>query len=189
MSTERGRIRQAILALMLAAATAAQPAAAESALRPWPDKQPAPALALNDLDGQQWDIGRLRGKVIVLNFWASWCAPCVDEIPLLNDLAGDAVLADKLVILGINYKESVAAIRRFADAHPLRYPILRDVSGEAFRKWTAGVLPTTVLIGPDGRVRWRAMGELERSDGSLRQALDNMLQERGQAHAARDRQR
>jgi cytochrome c biogenesis protein CcmG/thiol:disulfide interchange protein DsbE len=152
--------------------------------RPWPDRLPVPQLKLVDLHGKEWTLESLRGKVVVLNFWASWCAPCVDELPILNDLAGSAG-ADELVVLGVNYKESADSVNRFAQAHPFRYPILRDRSGEAFKAWTSGVMPTTVLIDRGGRARWRVVGELAPDDPRFRKALDKMLE---RTSAARGRE-
>ena len=147
--------------------------AKEVMLRTWPDKTPTPALTLTDISGREWDLEDLRGKVVVLNFWASWCAPCVDEIPVLNKLADSA----GLVVLGVNYKESMAAIQRFSKDHPMGFPILRDRTGDAFKQWSSGVMPTTVLIDKDGRARWRIAGELSESDPRFRKVLDELLKQ------------
>ncbi|HJV49915.1 MAG TPA: TlpA disulfide reductase family protein [Noviherbaspirillum sp.] len=181
MSTGTVRARHAALALMAATALLAWcvPAAAASSLQPWPARLAPPALKLNDLDGREWDIAHLRGKVVVLNFWASWCAPCIDEIPLLNELATEAATAGELVVLGVNFKESATVIRRFSQEHAIRYPVLQDRAGDYFKKWSNGILPTTVLIDRDGRARWRVVGELDRSDGKLRDVLQEMLEGRG----------
>src|SRR5437868_1474012 len=72
--------------------------AKEASLRRWPDKVAAPALQLNDLEGRAWNAASLRGKVVVLNFWASWCAPCIDEMAYLNELASSEPMKDKLVV-------------------------------------------------------------------------------------------
>jgi thiol-disulfide isomerase/thioredoxin len=144
-------------------------------LRKWPEKSATPALKLTSTDGREWDLQQLRGKVVVLNYWASWCGPCVDELPLLNRLAEKN--PDKLAVLGVNYKESRSAIERFSAAHPIRYPILMDKTGEHFKTWSNGVMPTTVLIDRNGRARWRIVGELDESDPRFRQALDKLLTE------------
>lgn len=164
--------------MFTAAATIWQSSWAEApSLRRWPDRLPTPQLRAIDPDGRQWDVHGLRGKVVVLNFWASWCAPCVDEIPFLNDLAHSASMADKVVILGVNFKESASTVQRYATEHRIGFPILLDKSGEYFRKWTNGILPTTVLIDRQGRARWRVVGELDRKDDSVKQAIEKMLEE------------
>lgn len=161
--------------ILLACTLAADaPAAADSTqLRPWPaNTAPAP-FALADLGGKQWNLAGLRGKVVVLNFWASWCGPCVEELPILNALADQE--GDSLVVLGVNYKEPSWAVERFAREHPFRYPVLRDKTGEQFRRWTGGVMPTTVLIGRDGKPRWRAIGAISPTDPRFRAEIDKLL--------------
>lgn len=172
-----GRFLSGVIVLL--AVLSCQPSSArETYLRKWPDDIPTPTFNLIDLDGKQWNLQNLRGKVVVLNFWASWCAPCVDELPFLNDLAsGSEAAKGQLVILGVNFKESTPAIQRFLSAHSFRYPIVVDKTGEHFKKWTNGVMPTTILIGRDGRPRWRVVGELNPADESFKQALEKMLEE------------
>lgn len=179
--------RLLLASMPLLAALACQPASArEVNLRPWPGNVPAPAFKLSDLDGKQWDIESLRGKVVVLNFWASWCGPCIDELPFLNELAaGSEAAKGKLVILGVNFKESTPTIQRFTQEHHFRYPILVDKTGEHFKKWTSGIMPTTILIGQDGRPRWRAVGELDPSDAGFRQALEKLLEEPARGNTRR----
>jgi thiol-disulfide isomerase/thioredoxin len=165
--------------MVLLAALWCQPSSAEDMhLRKWPNGVPTPAFELTGLDGTQWNLQNLRGKVVVLNFWASWCAPCVDELPLLNELASDSrAVKGELLVLGVNYRESAPAIQRFLNEHSVRYPIAVDKTGDHFRKWTDGVMPTTILIGRDGRARWRVVGELNPADRSFRQALEKLLEE------------
>jgi thiol-disulfide isomerase/thioredoxin len=165
--------------IVLLAVLWCQPSSAREAyLRKWPDGVPTPALDLTGLDGKQWNLRGLRGKVVVLNFWASWCAPCVDELPILNELASDSQAAKgELLVLGVNYRESAPAIQRFLNEHSFRYPIVVDKTGDHFKKWTDGVMPTTILIGRDGRPRWRVVGELNPADRSFKQALGKLLEE------------
>ncbi len=181
------RIRRVVFALMLIAATAAWQSSwgGEPALQRWPNGTPTPSLELRDPDGREWKLHDLRGKVVVLNFWASWCAPCVDEIPFLNGLANDPALAGKVTVLGVNFKESTPTVRRFSQAHEFGYPVLLDKTGEAFKRWTSGVLPTTVLVDRNGHARWRSVGELDRTDSSLKDAIGKLLDGQELRHAGR----
>jgi thiol-disulfide isomerase/thioredoxin len=161
--------------ILLACALASPPSSANepSLLRPWPAATPAPQLVLVDATGKPWNLADLRGKVVVLNFWASWCGPCVEELPVLNKLAGEP--GGKLVVLGVNYKEPSWTVESFTREHRFAYPVLLDKTGAQFRRWTTGVMPTTVLIGPDGKPRWRITGAISADDRRLRAALDQLL--------------
>ena len=169
-------LRAACLLTACAAGLAGPAAAADSAvLKPWPARQKTPALRLSGLGGKDWDLAQLRGKVVVVNFWASWCGPCVDELPVLNQLA--AKDPARVAVIGANYKEPLDTIERFAAAHPFAYPVLRDRSGEMFKAWTAGVMPTTILVDRQGRARWRSAGEIGAGDTRLQRAIDTLLAE------------
>jgi len=168
----------AALALtVLAAPAAASAAPVDAVLRPWPARQPTPVLKLSTLDGQAWDLGRLRGKVVVVNFWASWCGPCVAELPVLSALAQRPAYRDKVAVVGVNYKESLDAINGFTAQRAIAYPVLRDRQGEMFKAWTAGVMPTTILVDRQGRARWRSVGEIDAADTGLQRSIDALLAE------------
>ena len=162
-----------VSAAVLLAAIAGPASAADAVLRPWPAARPTPALKLADLDGKEWNLAQLRGKVVVVNFWASWCGPCVDELPVLNALARQQ--PDRVAVIGVNYKEPLDSIASFSAAHPFSYPLLRDRSGDMFKGWTAGVMPTTILVDRQGRARWRSAGEIGAGDTRLKAAIDALL--------------
>ncbi|MDB5934129.1 MAG: TlpA family protein disulfide reductase [Massilia sp.] len=144
--------------------------------RTWPDKVATPPLVLVGMDGSSMDLHSLRGKVVILNFWASWCGPCVDELPVMNDLADNEGTGGKVVVIGVNYKESAPTIGKFSAEHPFRFPIFRDLSGTALKPWTGGVLPATILIDRTGRARWRVIGEFDKNDGAFQKALNRALE-------------
>jgi thiol-disulfide isomerase/thioredoxin len=151
--------------------------AKDAELRRMPGNMTLPMLKAVDLEGREWNAGDLRGKVVVLNFWASWCEPCQDELPYLNELANSGFAKGKVVVVGIDFKEPADTVRRFAGGHKVDYPVLIDKTGEQFRRWTNGVLPTTVIIDRSGRARWRISGAIDRNDTALKKALEKMLAE------------
>ena len=143
-------------------------------VRPWPADKPAPALALTDLDGKAWNLADLKGRPVLLNFWASWCEPCRAEMPSLELLATRHERAG-LVVLSVNYKEPVATIRHFLEALPFSLPILLDSDGEAAAAWTPRVFPTTVLIDRSGAPQHSVIGELDWMGGTAREMLGPLL--------------
>ena len=127
---------------------------------PWPSGQPAPVLTGTDRNGHVWRLSDLRGKAVLLNFWASWCEPCRAEMPALQTLA-EVYGPDKLVVLTVNFKESAAKVTQFVTSTDLRLPVLADPSGDIARRWGVNVFPTTMLIGADGQPRQRLRGEFD----------------------------
>jgi thiol-disulfide isomerase/thioredoxin len=174
---ERRTTRRRALGISLAAtASLAMPtlAQADHVLRPWPSDKPVPPFGLNDLDGKAWTLAALKGRPLVLNFWASWCGPCRAEMPSLELLATRHERAG-LVVLSINYKEPVATIKRFLEALPFSLPILLDSDGEAASAWTPRVFPTTVLIDRSGTPRASVIGELDWMGGIAREVIEPVL--------------
>ncbi len=169
--------RRAVLASALAAAAAlGAPGSARAAhtVRPWPAGRPTPALALTDLEGKAWSLAGLKGRAVVLNFWASWCEPCRAEMPSLERLARRHERAG-LVVLSVNYQETAPKIRQFLEQLPLSLPILLDRDGEAAGAWTPRVFPTTVLVDRDGQARASVIGELDWSGDTARALVAPLL--------------
>ena len=156
-------VRRRRLLAWLAASAAAWPVHAAPqglAPRPWPHGRPTPALDLPTLHGKRWQLAGARGKVVMLNFWASWCEPCRSEMPSLELLAL-AYEAQGLEVVTVNYRESPAAIDSFTELMPISLPILRDADGAAAKAWQVGVFPATIVVGRDGRARLTRVGEVD----------------------------
>lgn len=134
----------------------------------WPAGQPTPALRAPDLQGRMTDLASLRGKVVLVNFWASWCAPCRVEMPLLQAVP-EVLGEDRVAVLAINFKESPRTVTRFVASQQWQVPVLLDPPGEVARAWGVKVFPTTFLIDPQGQVRHVVRGEV---DWSQSVALD-----------------
>jgi thiol-disulfide isomerase/thioredoxin len=127
---------------------------------PWPARKATPTVMGTDTGGRLWRLADLRGKVVVINFWASWCAPCLQEMPSLQALTQHHA-ADKLVVLTVNLKESTSDVQQFAQRTGLTLPIVLDPQGATARAWGVSVFPTTVLVRPDGRVAESVRGALD----------------------------
>ncbi len=141
---------------------------------PWPVRKAVPPLAGTDLDGRLWRLADLRGKAVLINFWASWCGPCQTEMPSLQTLA-ELYGPDKLVVLAVNFKESEPVVQRYRQRTGFSLPVLLDPSGSIARAWGATVYPTTVLVGADGRVQGLVRGELDWSGLAAGKRVDALL--------------
>ena len=120
------------------------------------------AQTMNDVSGKPQSLAQYRGKPVVLNFWATWCAPCVEEMPELSTLSAEQ--AGKIHILGVGI-DSPSNISAFAAKHKISYPVFNaGMSGTDLARDfgnTGGGLPFTVLIGADGQVRKTYLGRLK----------------------------
>ena len=138
----------------------------------WPAHVPTPSIDAVDLQGKRWDASELAGKVVVLNFWATWCAPCKDELPTLQTLhdISDA----QTVVLTINVREPAARAARYMQSTGMTLPVIPDPKGELAKRWGVTVYPTTVLMAPNGQARWRVMGDVDWSGPQANQWLTDL---------------
>lgn len=120
---------------------------------------PAPDFSLLDADRKEWRLAALRGRVVVVNFWASWCPPCRRELPSLESLYRSTA-PKGVVVLGVNAGETWDTVAAFtAGLEPaLTFPILMDEKGSAMRTWQVKALPATYVVDRGGRVVLRALG-------------------------------
>jgi thiol-disulfide isomerase/thioredoxin len=128
---------------------------------------PAPDVALPGLAGALVRLDAFRGRVVVLNFWASWCAPCRAEMPALEAL-GRELGPRGLVLLTLNYRESAAVASAFAREVGLTTPVLLDRDGAVARRYQAPGLPATFFVDRGGRLVGSALGYREWQDPAAR---------------------
>lgn len=125
---------------------------------------PAPDFTLRDMSGQEIRLADYKGKGVLLNLWASWCNPCVNELPLLNE----AYKLRNVEMVAVNLGEDEETVRKFADRYELEFPILLDDKGEMMEQYRAVGLPLTVLIDERGNIMERHEGELSEMSDILR---------------------
>jgi len=130
----------------------------------------APPLALADLAGRQVDLASLKGRVVAVNFWASWCGPCQEEIPELAAVWSEN--RDRCFeILGVAEESAREDVVRLASAIP--YPILLDARAEALTPWRVQAYPRTYLVDAEGKVRQVFQGALRKQQ--LEKAIRPLL--------------
>ncbi len=120
--------------------------------------QPAPDFALADLDGNPVSLADLRGRPVIVNFWASWCAPCVEEFPLLRDAAARHA-DDGLAVVGIVWDDRSEAARSFMERHGGTWPAAMDPGGAVALAYGVYGPPETYFIGRDGNIVARQIGQ------------------------------
>ncbi|MEW5881095.1 MAG: TlpA disulfide reductase family protein [Pseudomonadota bacterium] len=166
--------RASALALALLLSIAHALAWAQVELKPWSGVPAAPPIALNTLDGVPLALSDLRGKVVVVNFWATWCEPCVEEMPSMQRLR-EKLRGEPFEILGVNYQEGAPRIRAFLQKVPVDFPIVRDTDGGVARAWNARVFPSSYVIDADGRIRYALVGSIDWSAPAVEKTLRELM--------------
>jgi cytochrome c biogenesis protein CcmG/thiol:disulfide interchange protein DsbE len=154
----RSRLVSALVALSLAGCSL--PGAGSPSTS---DGSAAPNFTVKGIDGSQHSLADYRGKVVVLNFWATWCIPCRAEIP---DLEHEARVhkADPVAILGMDWKEPTATVSDFATPLGITYPMLLDSDGHVYDNYHVSALPTSFIIDRKGHIKKMRLGIASRDE-------------------------
>jgi peroxiredoxin len=156
------------------AGPAAPPTSASTAVQTYPPGTPAKALRLPGLDGPEVDLAALRGRPVVVNFWATWCEPCREEMPSIERLRA-SLEGRPFAVLAVNLAEPESRIRKFLDTMPLGFAVLLDRDAKVARAWQAKMLPATYIVGPDGVIRFQHRGELDWSKPEVRRQIAALM--------------
>ena len=135
----------------------------------------APSLVLADIRGVEHSLEQYRGKVVVVNFWATWCPPCVEELPSLES-AWQRYRQQGLVVLAVSGEER-DVVTSFLERLPsdITFPVLIDHDMKSGNRWQIRGLPTTVVVDRSGDVHWRAEGQLDFSASDVNKKLLALL--------------
>jgi thiol-disulfide isomerase/thioredoxin len=144
-------------------------------LRPYPSQTAAPQFSGGTLDGRQLSMTEQRGRVVILNFWASWCLECRSELGMLERLQRE--FSRGLAIIGINVRESPEAVGRYAKELGLTFPVVFDPDGKINAVYGVIGLPTTFVVARDGRAVAFAVGPRQWESVPLRALIEVLLSE------------
>lgn len=131
---------------------------------------PAPDFELQDINGQTVTLAGLRGKPVVLNFWATWCSACRSEMPYLQDIYDE--WAGQGAILLVNTGETAERVKDFMDSYSLSMPVVLDTDESVTRKYAITALPTTFFIRRDGIIQEKYLGAFPSKEAIKEHLLD-----------------
>lgn len=122
-----------------------------------PEPREVPDFTLTDTQGQAHRLSDYRGRVVLINFWSVWCAPCRQEMPAMQR-AWEQVRDQQVLILAVNLQDRAEQVAEFFEALPVEFPVLLSGDAAMMAEWSVQVLPTSLVIDPQGRVRYRVIG-------------------------------
>jgi len=134
--------------------------------------QVAPTFKLPDLTGQQISLDQFKGKIVMLDFWATWCGPCRMTMPIVENLQKE--YADSLVLLTINLQETQDVVRDYIHAQGIRSRVLLDEEGTVGTMYEAGEIPMQILIDKQGIVRFAVSGYGPNMAAQLRTEINKL---------------
>ncbi len=137
---------------------------------------PAPEFELKDTAGMVVRLSELRGKVVFLNFWATWCPPCIEEMPAMEKLHQEFG-QEGLIILAVNFQERLDRVKQFFSEHNLTFTGLLDSDGKVAEMYQAWALPVSVIINKRGEIAARAIGIKDWYSDEARQLFKQLLSE------------
>lgn len=145
-------------------------------LQPYDKNLPTPALALQDSGGKTHELSDYHGQVVLLNFWASWCPPCIQEMPVLERLK-QKLHDQPFEILAVNVGEQKYRVWKFTKLVGFGLPVLLDTQKDTFELWGGTVLPTSFLLDTQGRIRHRVQGDLEWDSEEMVSLIEALINE------------
>jgi peroxiredoxin len=140
----------------------------------YPSHMEPPPLSGHTVSGQAVSLAKLQGNVVLLTFWATWCAECRPEMPLFERLHGEFA-KQGLTIIGLNVQEDRDTIQRYAKNLGLTFPLVLDPDGDIARSYGVIGIPTTILIGRDGRTAALAVGPRDWGSAAARDVIQALL--------------
>jgi peroxiredoxin len=170
-STLRGTAALALLAAALAAATVGGATAAGSDA-----SGPAPAFTLTTVNGESATLSQYKGQVVMLNFWATWCGPCQQEMPLLDQMYRKYKPAG-FTLIGVNVDKDAPPVRQLLDRKPVGFPVLLDPASQVSKSYHVDEMPSTVLIDRKGNIRFVHRGYKPGDENEYQDRIRQLIRE------------
>jgi len=140
------------------------------------NKKQAPGFALYDMNNELIKWADYKGKVTLVNFWATWCPPCVEEVPSLNSLAA-RYSGQEFEVVSIDFRETPQQLREFTEQIPVDFPVLFDLDGKVSMDWKVFSFPSSFIIDRQGYIRYSANRAIDWDTGSVWQVVNALLEE------------
>ena len=137
---------------------------------------PAPGFALQSRDGEQVSLAALKGDVVMVNFWATWCVPCRQEMPHLQALY-ERYRGLGFELLAVNVEDNPEGARRWLEETPVTFPVLFDPKNQVSKLYNVVAMPSTVLVGRDGTMRFIHHGYKPGYEGEYQTQIRALLRE------------
>jgi peroxiredoxin len=134
----------------------------------------APGFTARTFDGKEVSLADFRGKIVFVDFWASWCSPCRESLPLYDKLAADFGTSD-FAVIAVNLDETASDAKKFIAQHPVRYTIVQNPQGDIPKAFGVSGMPSSYLIDRDGTIRQRHIGFDKKDVDMLRAEVTKLL--------------
>ena len=151
-------------------------AAGSRELSPYTAQPGSTTFDLPDVKGQQHSLEDYRGQVVLVNFWASWCPPCIQEMPVLEKLQ-QKLNEQPFEILAVNVGEAKYRVWKFVKLINFGLPVLLDERKDTFNAWGVSVLPTSFLLDKQGNIRYRVQGDTEWDSEDVVALIETLINE------------
>ena len=137
---------------------------------------PAPAFTLSSLSGQQSGLSQYKGQVVMVNFWATWCGPCQQEMPLLDQMYKKYKPAG-FTLIGVNVDKEGAAVKELLARKPVSFPVLLDPANQVSKQYHVDEMPSSVIIDRKGNIRYIHRGYRPGDENEYQDRIRQLIRE------------